>query len=143
MFTLRGDVHRIYLKIRRAVHKKEPIAKLKMMHEIDNIKDFYNTLSEDELRLIRYRFIKEKNGAGTIPILVSTIPWLGLIFSKQIQGFAEKNLHIIILALLIYTSITIASILVHYREQAWASVHHEIIENLLQEYSEERETKST
>ncbi len=133
MITFRGDVHKFYLKIKRTVQANKPISDIHFIQEINEIKKFYQTLSYEDLKKIRYRIVKERNGSGVIPILVSTIPWLGLIFSKQIQTFIEKNLMFVILGLILYTMLVFGAIILHFKEQAWAYTHSEIIDDILKE----------
>ncbi|WP_216829664.1 hypothetical protein [Alkalihalobacterium elongatum] len=131
MEQFRGDAHKFYKKIKKAANKQYPVKKLREIDEIYKIQKFYESLPLNELKMIQYRMIKEQNGSGTFPLLISILPWLGLIFSKQIQETAEGNLLFIFIFLSFFTCFAIIFILLHYREQAWASVHTEILKDII------------
>ncbi|MDY0395148.1 hypothetical protein RWE15_12865 [Virgibacillus halophilus] len=57
------------------------------IQEAAEIYHYYTEIESSTLQMIRYRMIKEKNGAGVIPVLVAAIPWLLFLFSKQLQEF--------------------------------------------------------
>ncbi|OLO25088.1 hypothetical protein BTR23_25595, partial [Alkalihalophilus pseudofirmus] len=108
------------------------IKNLREIKEINNIQSFYETLPINELKMIQYRMIKEQNGSGMFPILISILPWLGLIFSKQIQKIAEKNIYFIYIFLTLFTCFALIFILLHYREKAWASLHTEVLKDIIE-----------
>lgn len=133
MISLRGDAHKFYLKLRRAVKKKQSIGQLKEIREINEIEYFYQHLDDLELRKISYRMTKEQKGTGMIPVLVTSLPWLAFIFSKKLQSWLFKDGSYLWLGFIfIYIFAMVLGIVVHYREKAWASVHKEIIHDILQ-----------
>ncbi|WP_209124527.1 hypothetical protein [Alkalihalobacillus sp. BA299] len=140
MEQFRGDAHKFYKKIKNIIAKKQTIHNLSEINEINTIQTFYETLPLNELKLIHYRMIKEQNGSGMIPVLISILPWLGLIFSKQIQKVADNNIYFIFLFLTFFTLFALIFILLHYREKAWASLHIEIIKDIM-EFREKNKTK--
>jgi hypothetical protein len=78
--------------------------------------------------------IKEKNGSGIIPILISSAPWLFFLFSKQLQEFLFKDGSFLwIIFIFAYISILTLSVILHFHEKAWASVHIEMIQEILDE----------
>lgn len=132
MLSFRGDVHKFYLKLKRTLQKNKSIHDLSEIKEINEIRQFYLKLSIPELMNIRYRMIKEQNGSGMIPIFFASIPWVGFVFSKQLQSFLFKDgTYLWAWFITIYGLILTASFIIHYREKAWASVHVEIIEDTL------------
>lgn len=134
MISFRGDAHKFYLKLRRAQARNQPINELKEIAEIDDVRRFYQHLDNPDLIKIRYRMLKEHHGTGMIPLLLSALPWLLFIFSKQLQSFLfGRGNYLWIGFVLLYAFVTILSIIVHYREKAWASIHIEIIQDLLKE----------
>jgi len=134
MFSLRGDVHKFYLKLKKTLSKNKSINKLREIEEINEIRQFYQTLTVSELTNIRYKMIKEQNGMGIIPLLFGSLPWLGFIFSRQLQIFLFKDgAHIWLWFIIGYSLILFLAFLLHYRERAWASLHIEIIEDILSE----------
>ncbi|MFV8830031.1 hypothetical protein [Alkalihalobacterium sp. APHAB7] len=132
MEQFRGDAHKFYKKIKKATDQQYEVKDIREIDEIYSIQKFYETLPVNELKMIHYRMVKEQNGSGTFPLLISILPWLGLIFSKQIQETAEGNLFFIFIFLTFFTCFAIVFILLHYREQAWASLHTEILKDLIE-----------
>jgi hypothetical protein len=81
---------------------------------------------------------KEKNGSGVIPILVSALPWLFFLFSQRLQQFLFKDgSWLWIIFVVLYVFILIPSVFLHFREQSWASVHIEIIQDILKDREKE------
>ncbi|MBM7645584.1 hypothetical protein JOD45_001802 [Scopulibacillus daqui] len=133
MITFRGDAHKFYLKLKKAVKNDKEIFQLPEIKEIHSIDQFYDQLSDADLTMIRYRMLKEKDGNGIIPILISALPWLGFLLSKQLQNFLMKSYLYILSFLILYTVITTVSVIIHYREKAWAAIHVDIIDHHLKE----------
>ncbi|MEH7436939.1 hypothetical protein V7182_05540 [Neobacillus drentensis] len=101
---------------------------MKELKEIESIQKFYSSLDSEQLQLIYYRMIKEKNGSGIIPIFVSSFPWLLFLFSKPLMDFLFKDGSMLwALFGFGYLLILIGSVILHFREKAWASFHLEII----------------
>ncbi len=139
MISFRGDAWKFYLKLKRTQCSGEHIEQLKEITEIEEIQKFYEALGDRLLMKIRYRMVKEKKGSGMVPILVSTIPWLLFIFSKQLQGVLFRDgSYLWALFAFFYLAILISSVIVHFRENAWANVHTEIIDDILSERRERR-----
>lgn len=106
----------------------------KYLKELYEVREFYESIESDVLQLIYYRLIKEKNGSGMIPIFVSSIPFLFLIFSQHLQKILlhEGSRNWMIFIVCYITGITFALFL-HFRENAWAASHLEIIKDILEE----------
>lgn len=136
MLSFRGDVHKFYLKLKNAIRHGDSIHELSEIIEINEIQQFYHRLSVAELVKIRYRMIKEQKGNGMVPLLVTALPWLAFILSKQLQSLFSKGMLLILGFLVLYTFLITASTVLHYREKAWASVHIEIIDDILKERKE-------
>ncbi len=134
MFSLRGDAHKIYLQLKRALNNEQSFNSVKEMNQIEQIQDFYITLDSPTLKKIYLCMIKEKNGSGMIPILVSAGPWLLLLFTEQLHKFLFKEGSMLwIFFVLAYISILILSVILHFHEKSWAAVHIEIIQEILRE----------
>ncbi|KAA9026949.1 hypothetical protein [Niallia endozanthoxylica] len=134
--SFRGDAHKLYLKLTK-IHNKE-FLETKELAEVQEIRSFYQTVSTDLLRLIYYRMIKEKNGSGIIPIFVTAIPWFIFLFSSKLQEFLFREGGILWLPFsFIYMFILIMSVVLHFREQAWAGLHIEIIQDVIEERNTE------
>jgi hypothetical protein len=133
MFSFRGDAHKFYLKLKKTIRNGAPVSRLKEMKEIGEIRQFYQQLNCPELTNIRYRMLKEKSGNGIVPILISALPWLGFLVSKQLQSLLTKGNAIVFLFLTTYTVLTTVSVVIHYREKAWTTVHIEIIKDVIKE----------
>ncbi|SET03304.1 hypothetical protein SAMN05216389_104243 [Oceanobacillus limi] len=131
MFSFRGDAHKIYLRVKESPSKIRNIGFIK---ETEEIKSFYETQDSTTLKLIYYRMIKEKNGSGIIPIFATAIPWLLFLFSSHLQDFLfkEGSINWIIFSFIYLTLLTF-SLILHFREQAWANFHIQIIQDILEE----------
>lgn len=134
MFSLRGDAHKLYLQLKRSSIKEVDFHQNIKLTEVKEIQTFYQTVEKSTLKLIYYRMIKEKNGSGIIPIYISSIPWLLFLFSQQLQKFLfkEGSLSWAIFGVIYICSLTI-SVILHFREKAWAAFHIEIIQDILKE----------
>jgi hypothetical protein len=134
MFSLRGDAHKIFLKIKLTLNKGHTIKNIKEFIEIEEIQKVYQSLDSSTLKLIYYRMIKEKNGSGIIPIFVSSVPWLLFLFSKQLSQFLFKEGRLLWAVFgFVYLFILTISVILHFREKAWAAFHMEIIDDILKE----------
>lgn len=134
MFSLRGDAHKFYLKLRKKKVNQQSIEQCKELAEIEEIQSFYTEMSNHTLSKIQYRMMKEKNGSGIIPIFISAGPWLLFIFSKQLQRFLFKEGSMLWAAFVVmYLTTLTVSVIVHFQEKAWAAVHIEIIQDILKE----------
>jgi hypothetical protein len=134
MFSLRGDAHKIYLRLKKTLNKDRAFKNIKELTEIEEIQDLYRSIDSKTLEKIYYRMIKEKNGSGTIPIFVSSIPWLLLLFSKQLHQFLFNEGSLLwVVFVLAYISILTVSVVMHFHEKSWAAVHLEIIQDILEE----------
>ncbi|GGH87791.1 hypothetical protein JOD43_004110 [Pullulanibacillus pueri] len=132
MVSFRGDAHKFYLKVKKTVQQDQSLYKLPEIQEIQTIDHFYGQLSMNELNMMRYWMLKEKGGNGVIPILITALPWLGFLLSKQLQTLLMKSNLYVLGFLILYIVITAISIVIHYREKAWATMHIEIIDQHLQ-----------
>ncbi|MBE5101392.1 hypothetical protein IGH99_19715 [Bacillus aryabhattai] len=138
MFSLRGDAHKVYLKLKKAAHQNQNAEEIDELAEMEEIRQLYLTLDSATLRKVYYRMTKEKNGSGVIPILVSALPWLFFLFSQRLQQFLFKDgSWLWIIFVLLYVFILIPSVFLHFREQSWASVHIEIIQDILKDREKE------
>lgn len=134
MFATRGDAHRFYLKLKTTLDKDQQFVSIQELVEIDEIQKFYSTIDDRMLKKIYYRMIKEKNGSGIIPILVSSGPLILLVFSNQLQKFLFKYGGLIVVGFsCIYILLLTISVILHFHEKAWAAVHIEIIQDILKE----------
>ncbi len=133
MVSFRGDAHKIYLQLKNNSNNGQSYKQVAGLEEIEEINQFYHSIDSSTLKLIYYRMIKEKNGSGIIPIFVSSVPWFLFMFSNRIQDFLFKEgrfVWLIIFALLYFTILT-SSVILHFREKAWAAAHIEIIQDIL------------
>ncbi|WHY71218.1 hypothetical protein [Fictibacillus enclensis] len=134
MFSLRGDAHKVYSQLKKASDNGQTLNGLKEIIEVEEICNFYHSINSDTLKKIYYRMIKEKNGSGTIPIFVSSAPWLFFLFSKQLHQFLFKEGNFLwIVFIFLYVFILTISVILHFHEKSWAAVHIEIILDILKE----------
>jgi hypothetical protein len=134
MFSLRGDAHKIYLKLKKASNNKKPFKSIKELIEVEDIEKFYISIDSETLKKIYFCMIKEKSGSGIIPILISSAPWLFFLFSKQLQEFLFKEGSFLwVIFVFAYITILTVSVILHFHEKSWASVHIEIIQEILHE----------
>ncbi|MCM3441277.1 hypothetical protein [Metabacillus halosaccharovorans] len=133
MFSTRGDAHKLYLKLKNISDNGEPLHEINELREISAMKTFYKKIDTTTLEKIYYRMLKEKNGMGMIPVFVSAGPWLLFLFSKQLQEFLFKNGSMpFFIFITVYLSILILSVILHFREKAWATIHLTLIEHILE-----------
>jgi hypothetical protein len=135
MFSLRGDAHKIYLRLKKnASNSDQSFKYMKEIMEVEEIQEFYQSIDSPTLKLIYYRMMKEKSGSGIIPIFVTSIPWLLFLFSNQLQQFLFRDGSLLWAIFgFIYVVILTLSVTVHFREKAWAVFHIEIIQDILSE----------
>lgn len=134
MLSLRGDAHKIYLKLNRALKSGDSFMSMAEIKQVEEIQNFYYSIDSPTLKKVYFCMTKEKNGSGIIPILVSSGPWLLLLFSKQLQDFLFKEGSILwLIFVFAYIVVLTVSVILHFREKSWASVHIEIIQDILQE----------
>ncbi|HWO74936.1 MAG TPA: hypothetical protein VNM69_03340 [Bacillus sp. (in: firmicutes)] len=132
MLSFRGDAHKFYVKLKNSNHTHLRYDQNRELKEIREIQDFYETIETKTLIDIYYKMVKEKNGSGIIPIFVSAGPWLLFIFSKQLQEFLFKDGSMLWLTFIIlYVTILSLSVMLHFHEKAWASLHIEVIQDIL------------
>ncbi|MBS4214761.1 hypothetical protein [Neobacillus rhizophilus] len=143
MFSFRGDAHKIYLKLKKAWNNEQSFQSVKEIHQVEQIQNFYLSIDSPALKKIYLSMIKEKNGSGIIPLLVSSGPWLLLLFSEQLHKFLFKEGSVLwVYFVLAYAFILTISVILHFHEKSWASVHIEIIQEILQERKEKSQVKS-
>lgn len=130
MNLFRGDVHKIYCHL-----KKNPnnIKTSKYLRDVQEVYEFYETVESDTLKFIYYRLIKENNGSGMIPMLISTIPFLLMILSDDLKTLPLMEGRNWLFFIFIYLIALSFFLFVHFRERAWASSHIEIIQDILKE----------
>jgi hypothetical protein len=134
MFSTRGDAHKLYLKLKVTTKNKQLLDELDELTEIEEIQTFYRSLKSSTLEKVYYRVLKEEKGMGMIPVLVSAGPWVLLLFSKQLQEFLFKDGNMpFFIFITIYLLILVVSIILHFREKAWAAIHSSIIKDILHE----------
>jgi len=134
MFSIRGDAHKIYLQLKKASNKNQSFECMKKLIEITEIQNFYVSIDSHTLKKIYYCMLKEKNGSGIIPILVSSVPWLLFLFSKQLQEFLFKDgSWLWAIFVFVYLIILTISVILHFHERSWAFVHTEVIQEILDE----------
>jgi hypothetical protein len=139
LFSLKGDAHKVFLRLKKTIHNGDIIRETKEFKEIEEIQTLYQSLDSDTLQLIHYRMIKEYNGSGIIPILVSSAPWLLLLFSKQLASYLFKDGSWLWAGFCIVYLLTLGiSVLIHFREKAWAAFHMEIIQDILKDRKNEK-----
>lgn len=135
--SFRGDAHKLYMKLAKLYKHDHPYGQMKELIEIQEIHTFYQTIDTKTLKLIYYRMIKEKQGSGIIPIFVTSIPWFFFLFSKQLQEFLFKEGSLLFLLFGIFYMLTLTiSVVVHFREKAWAALHIEMIQDIVGERGE-------
>ncbi|WP_102349131.1 hypothetical protein [Bacillus sp. Marseille-P3661] len=134
MLSFRGDAHKVYLQLRKKASSSESFLQIKDLDEIDEIVNFYRSLDRQTLKKVYYRMIKEKNGSGIIPIFVTAIPWFLFLFSKQLQEilFQDGSFLWAIFGFIYFFALT-TSVVLHFREKAWAAFHIEIIQDIIAE----------
>lgn len=128
MFTFRGDAHKFYLKLNNSSVDYDDISEIR---EINHIITFYKGLENNQLKKIKYQMLKELNASGSIPLVVTTVPWLLFIFSKPLLNLLFGDFSLWIPFVLLYVTLLLMGIYLHFHEKAWAKVHVEIIADVL------------
>jgi hypothetical protein len=132
MVSFRGDAHKFYLKLKKEKKKGKELEQLKELKELREIRHFYRSLDTSTLWNIHNWILKEKNGSGLIPILVTAIPWVLFIFGNQVQEFFKNDEgYLWLLFVILYLTAVTISVNIHFREKAWATVHSRIIEDII------------
>ncbi|MDF0725505.1 hypothetical protein PY093_02110 [Cytobacillus sp. S13-E01] len=144
MYSFRGDAHKTYLRLKKAANKNQSFKHMKELLEIEEIQGLYQKIDSSTLKLIYYRMIKEKNGSGIVPLFVTAVPWFFFLFSKQLQEFLFKEGSIlwVIFGFIYFFTLTI-TVVIHFREKAWAAIHIEIIQDILNERTELKSNKDS
>ncbi|WP_243495044.1 hypothetical protein [Priestia aryabhattai] len=78
MFSLRGDAHKVYLKLKKAAHQNQNAADIDELAEMEEIRQLYLTLESATLRKVYYRMTKEKTAPASSLSLF--LPCLGSFF---------------------------------------------------------------
>ncbi|WP_453997331.1 hypothetical protein [Bacillus nitroreducens] len=134
LLSFRGDAHKIYLKLKKNVKKDYTFGHMRDMEEVREIKQFYEKIDSQTLKIIYYRMLKEQNGSGMIPILITAVPWFLFLFSNQLQKFLfGKGYLYLVLFTLIYFFLLFFTVVLHFREKAWASFHIQMICDIVEE----------
>lgn len=134
MFSLRGDAHKVFLRLKKTMDQGHSVKHMKELIEIEEMQNLYRALDSSVLRLIYYRMTKEKNGSGIIPIIVSSVPWLMLLFSKQLSEYLfHDGSWLWLIFSCLYVFAVAGTVILHFREKAWAAFHMEIIKDILKE----------
>ncbi|MDT8861415.1 hypothetical protein N0O92_14435 [Alkalihalobacillus sp. MEB130] len=134
MLSFRGDAHKFYLKLKKKSGKGIQPEQLKELQELKEIRTFYESIDSTMLGNIHYWILKEKNGSGLIPILVTAIPWILFIFGNQVQEFFENDDgYLWLVFVFVYLLAVTFSVSVHFRERSWATVHSRIIEDIIEQ----------
>jgi hypothetical protein len=133
MFTLRGDAHKFFIKLKKVEQLSEKSNQIKEINNVTEIILFYQTLESTLLRKIKYQMMKEQHASGSFPLIVTTVPWLLFIFSKPLLEILFGDFNLWAPFILIYVTFLLVGTYLHFHERAWAKVHVEIIEDLLTE----------
>lgn len=127
---LRGDSHRLYLRLRRA-YPTPPQGPVSQLDHVRAISDFYAGLDAVERNLLLAWAKKEESGLGLIPAALSGIPLLGLIFAPFMQqSIRQLPPWTWILLWLVGAVAFTAGIYIHFRQKAWSTLHVHVLEQL-------------
>lgn len=130
MTFFRGDAHKLYVQLKNETDFQSN----RKLKEVAEIQSFYQATDSATLQLIYYRMKKEQNGLGIIPIFATSIPWLLFLFSNKIQDLLFKNgSKLWIIFVFAYLIVLTVSILLHFKEKAWAALHIAMIKDILDE----------
>lgn len=137
MFSLRGDAHKVYLKLKKAAHQNQNAEEIDELAEMEEIRQLYLTLESATLRKVYYRMTKEKRlRRHSHPCFCFALALF--LFSQRLQQFLFKDgSWLWIIFVVLYVFMLIPSVFLHFREQSWASVHIEIIQDILKDREKE------
>jgi hypothetical protein len=132
MVSFRGDAHKFYLKLKKEADKGNKPHDNKEVQELKHIQNFYSSIDLMTLESVHYRILKERDATGIIPVLVTALPWIFFIFSKQIQAFfKDDGSYLWLLFVFIYLTAVSFSVYIHFKERSWATVHSRMIEDII------------
>lgn len=135
--VMKGDVDKLY----RHLHKKYgDHLFIKNIHEMKDVKriwDFYNKFDQQELRFLYAKMKKEHGGIGMIPLVASSLSFVGFIFGENLRNWINHyDPYGWILFIIVYTTFIVAALYLHYREKAWSTLHLTVVESILAEKAE-------
>lgn len=127
---LQGDIHRLYLRLRRRWPDTVPQPLPPLTH-VREIATYYAKLSPADRRLLLAWAKKEESGIGLIPAALSGIPLLGLMFAPFIQETVRRLAPSAWKLLWLAGCIAfISGIYVHHRQKAFTTLHVHLLEEL-------------
>jgi hypothetical protein len=126
---LKGDVHRVYRSLRRRWPQAPPEA-VPNLREARQIYLYYAHLAPLERGLLLAWAKKEESGIGLIPLVLSGIPLISLIFSPLIQQHLTRVRPpwVWILIWTIAALLLIGGFYVHQRHRAYTTLHIHLLE---------------
>lgn len=127
---LQGDIHRLYLQLRR--HSPTPPAgPIQALDLVRSIRDYYAQIPVTERRLLLAWAKKEESGIGLIPAALSGVPVIGFIFAPLIQApFKEAASWVWISFWASCALAFVAGIYIHQRQKAYTTLHVVILQEL-------------
>ncbi len=133
---LNGDVHRFYRGMRRR-WPSPPDGTVPTLNHVREIADYYAKLDPHERKLLLAWARKEEAGIGLIPMILSGIPLISLIFSPLIQAsikefppWAWPTMWASLILLVV------AGFWVHQRQRAMTTLHIELLKDACEEQPE-------
>lgn len=125
---LHGDVHRFYERLRQRGHPP-PEGEIDDLNHVREIARYYQKISPLERLLLLAWFQKEESGIGLLPLILSGIPLISLIFAPLIQGL------VLTLPPWVWVLLWAGAILgvstgfwVHQRHRAYTTLHIALLE---------------
>lgn len=125
---LKGDVHRFYRNLQQRLPR--PVAgKIPDLDHVRAIAEYYRSLDQAERQLLLAWARKEESGIGVIPLAVSGVPLISLIFAPLLQDTFKGMPAWLWMALYLLASIgVVAGFYVHQRQRAFTTLHIALLE---------------
>lgn len=134
---LKGDVDRFYQGLRQR-WPSPPGGALPDLNHVREIADYYAQIDPSERKLLLAWARKEEAGIGLIPMVLSGIPLVSLIFSPLIQAEIKERSPWAWVALWAAATLAIvAGFWVHQRQRAITTLHIELLQQLCGEEPKE------
>lgn len=132
--VLKGDVDKLFRTLKKKYGHSASIRNICEMDDVRQIRSFYEKFDKDELKHLYVKMRKEQAGIGMIPLVASSLSFVGFIFGDNLRGWVKNyDPYGWLIFIFVYTVLIVFALFVHYRQKAWSTFHLTIIEDLLEE----------
>lgn len=127
---LKGDVQRFYEQLRKC-WPDPSCGQLEALDHVREIYRYYEKLDPAERRLLLAWAKKEEAGIGLIPMILTGMPMITLIFGPLIQAYVRSMAAFAWLAVWGFGALGLAvGFYIHQRQRAFTTLHVQLLEQL-------------